>query len=71
MAEKAREKVEKGVKSGHADGQAAISFLTEKEAVDPSLAILFASSVSYLALLAVRTHSAGYHRAKIYKGRTC
>jgi nucleolar protein 12 len=46
MAKKAREKVEKGLKSGHADGQAAISFLTEKEAMDPSLAILFASSVS-------------------------
>jgi hypothetical protein len=71
MAKKAQEKGEKGVESGSADDQAAIPFLTEREAVDPSLAILFASSVSYLALLALWTHSQSYDLAKIYKGRTC
>jgi len=52
MAKKAREKGENGLKSGTADGQAALSFLTEKAALDPSLESLFASSVSYMALLA-------------------
>jgi hypothetical protein len=71
MAKKARGKGEKGLKSGTAGGQAAVPFLTEKVAVDPSLAILFASSVSYIALLEFWTHSASYHLAKIYKGWTC
>jgi hypothetical protein len=52
MAKKAREKGENCLKLGSADGgQAAVPFLREKEAVDPGLAMLFASIVSYLALL--------------------
>lgn len=56
MAKKPRGKGENSLKSGTPDGQAAVSFLTEKAAVDPALAILFASSVSYIALLAFRNH---------------
>jgi hypothetical protein len=56
MAKKPREKGENSLKSGTPHGQAAASFLTKKAAVDPALAILFASSVSNIALLAFRNH---------------
>lgn len=47
MAKKNREKGESGLKLGKADSQALLPFLAQKEAVDPSLAKLFASSVSF------------------------
>jgi hypothetical protein len=71
MAEKPQQKGENGLKPGTPDGQAAVPFLPEKAAVDPGLAILFASSVSYIALLAFRTHLGTSGLAKIYEGRSC
>ena len=71
MAKKAREKGENGLKLGSASSQAAIPILVEKEAVDPSLAILFASSVGLSALLSLWIQSGSDGVAKIYKGWTC
>jgi hypothetical protein len=56
MAKRRREEGEKGLRSGNPDVQATVPFLAKKAAVDPALAILFASSVSYVALLAFQTH---------------
>lgn len=71
MAKKAREKGENGLKLGSASSQAAVPFLVEKEAVDPGLAILFASSVSLSTLLSLWIQSESDRVAKIFKGRTC
>lgn len=71
MAKKARQEVENDLKLGSANSQAALPFLIEKEAVDPSLAILFASSVSLLPLPLLWIQLESVCLAKIYKGGTC
>jgi hypothetical protein len=53
MAKKSRDKGENRLESGSVNGQAEASFLTEKVAVDPSLANLFASSVRLSVLLSI------------------
>jgi hypothetical protein len=69
MVKKTRQSYENGLKPGNNIGSATEPFIVAKDAVDPNLAILFASSVSLPALI-LQVQPTMHLTAEICEGRT-